>query len=74
MPRDPRDVAIDALVQTRGQLSRTLEIVNARIADLKREPALESKKHACPHPGCGLRFYRADQVSDHLELVHQVGA
>lgn len=70
--RDPRDVAIDALVQTRVSLTRALADVNARLGDLKAGDKPPShKKHACPHPVCGIRFAREDQVRDHVELVHE---
>jgi hypothetical protein len=56
--RDPRDVAIDALEQARRALKRNLDVIENQI------------KHVCPHPSCGLRFYREDQVADHVDLVH----
>lgn len=70
--RDPRDVAIDSLVTIQNALSRFKRTVDEQVKVLQGgdKPA-DRRKYVCPAPSCGIRFYREDQMHDHVELIHR---
>ncbi len=66
--RDPRDVAIDALVKESDALNRARKDIDFAIAQLREGGAPDKRKHKCQT--CGVAFVRDDQLADHRALVH----